>query len=332
MENIMVSVICLAYNAEKYIGQCLDGFVMQKCNFNYEVFVHDDASKDGTANIIREYEKRYPSLIHAIYQKENQYSQRVQINACYIYPHVKGKYIALCEGDDYWTDPFKLQKQVDAMEQHPECHMSVHRVKGVYEDGVPIGVMYPNFVVKSGVITGKQFIDYNCTNEYVFQTSSYFVRADDEIAYVSGLPLFAKVSATGDFARMMYFATKGDIFYIEDEMSCYRHGSTSSQARKEMSGTSEEKIQAHFNKQIDMMHEFDKYTGGRYHHLCERKINGYLFDKAVRNHEYKEMLRWKYRFFLKPYSVKARIKIFGHAFFPSVIDWYDKKKERKNAT
>lgn len=92
-DEIMVSVICTAYNHEKYIRQCLDGFVMQKTNFKYEVIVHDDASTDNTAEIIREYEKKYPEIIKPIYQKENQYSKGVSIGKI-IYPLCQGKYLA----------------------------------------------------------------------------------------------------------------------------------------------------------------------------------------------------------------------------------------------
>lgn len=330
LSEIKVSVVCLAYNAEKYIARCLDGFVMQKCNFRYEVFVHDDASTDNTANIIKEYEKKYPDIIHAIYQKENQYSKGIIISSKYIYPNISGKYIAFCEGDDFWSDEYKLQKQYDALEDNPECHMSVHRVVGVSESGKPIGIHYPNFALASGVLNAKDFVDYNCTNEYVFQTSSYFVLAQDELVFQKENPLFKQASATGDLARMFYFATKGNIFYIDDAMSCYRHGSTSSEARKEMSGKTEEKLQIHFNKQIKMMEEYDIYTNGIYHDLCERKINGYLFDKAFRSHEYREMIKRKYRVFFKKFPIKARAKIRGYAYMPKLLIIYDKLRNKCN--
>lgn len=87
--------------------------MQQKTNFPIEVLIHDDASTDGTQDIIREYEKKYPNIVKPIYQKENQYSKGVKVSLVYNYSRARGKYIALCEGDDYWTDPYKLQKQVD---------------------------------------------------------------------------------------------------------------------------------------------------------------------------------------------------------------------------
>ena len=126
----MVSICCKTYNHENYIRQCLDGFLIQKTNFPIEIIVHDDASTDSTPHILHEYEKKYPELFHIIYQNENQYSKKeVSIFLDYMLPLMKGKYIAFCEGDDYWIDPLKLQKQVDFLESHPDYSMCCHATK-----------------------------------------------------------------------------------------------------------------------------------------------------------------------------------------------------------
>ena len=120
----LVAINCLVYNHEPYLRDCLEGFVMQQTNFPFVAIVHDDASTDGSAAIIREYEEKYPHIFKPIYETENQYSKldgsldRIMdeaINA------TGAKYVAMCEGDDYWTDPLKLQKQVDFLEANPEC-------------------------------------------------------------------------------------------------------------------------------------------------------------------------------------------------------------------
>ena len=117
MSQLLVSVCSITYNHAPYIRQCLDGFLMQQCNFAFEVLIHDDASTDGTQEIIKEYQEKYPEIIKPIFQTENQYSKGERgFNARFNYTRAKGKYIALCEGDDYWTDPLKLQKQVDFLE------------------------------------------------------------------------------------------------------------------------------------------------------------------------------------------------------------------------
>ena len=123
---IMVSICCLVYNHEPFLRECFEGFVMQKTTFPIEILVHDDASTDHSADIIREYTAKYPDLFKPIYQTENQYSKRVPISAKYQFPRAQGKYIAMCEGDDYWTDPLKLQKQVDFLETNPDFSLCFH--------------------------------------------------------------------------------------------------------------------------------------------------------------------------------------------------------------
>jgi len=123
--NILVSISCLTYNHEPYIRSAIEGFLKQNTTFHFEVLMHDDASTDHTASIIREYEEKYPDIINPIYQIENQYSKGVWVSGVYQFPRAKGKYIAICEGDDYWTDPLKLQKQVDLMEKYHAASMCV---------------------------------------------------------------------------------------------------------------------------------------------------------------------------------------------------------------
>ena len=122
----LVSVLCLAYNHESYIEQCINGFVMQQCSFPFEVIIHDDASIDKSADIIQKYCSRYPELFVTILQHENQFSKHVPITTNHMFPIARGKYIAFCEADDYWVDPLKLQKQVNFMESHPDYSVCVH--------------------------------------------------------------------------------------------------------------------------------------------------------------------------------------------------------------
>jgi glycosyltransferase involved in cell wall biosynthesis len=121
MNNPLVSICCITYNHKQYIQKCIEGFLMQKTTFQFEVLIHDDASKDGTSEIIRQFELLYPNIVKPILQTENQYSKGVRnITSRYNFSRSKGKYIAMCEGDDYWTDPYKLQKQVDFLEKNNE--------------------------------------------------------------------------------------------------------------------------------------------------------------------------------------------------------------------
>lgn len=134
MSNIkpLVAIHCLVYNHESYLRDCFDGFVMQQTNFPFVAIVHDDASTDGSTTIIHEYEEKYPHIFKPIYEIENQYSKRDGSIDRIMNEAIEAtgaKYVAMCEGDDYWADPLKLQKQVDFMEANPEYVLCCHRYK-----------------------------------------------------------------------------------------------------------------------------------------------------------------------------------------------------------
>jgi len=120
MTDPLVSINCITYNHAPYIRQCLDGFLMQKRDFAIEVLIHDDASTDGTVDIIKHYEKKYPDIIKPIYQIENQFSKGVAISRTYNFPRIKGHYIAICQGDDYWTDDCFLKDGIAFLEKSEE--------------------------------------------------------------------------------------------------------------------------------------------------------------------------------------------------------------------
>ncbi len=130
-EMPLVSICCTSFNHESYIREALEGFLMQKTTFPVEIIIHDDASTDHTAEVIMEYVKAYPDLIVPILQTRNQYSQGVKIWPNFVFPVAKGKYIALCDGDDYWTDQYKLQKQVDFLESNPEYGLVFTQAKEI---------------------------------------------------------------------------------------------------------------------------------------------------------------------------------------------------------
>lgn len=130
-----LSICCVTYNHEKFIGQCIDGFLMQETTFPVEILIHDDASKDATAEIIRAYQARYPHIIKPIFQAENHYSKGIKPNITFNYPRAQGRYIAVCEGDDYWTDPHKLETQVGFLERNPEYVICYHDAKIIDENG-----------------------------------------------------------------------------------------------------------------------------------------------------------------------------------------------------
>ncbi len=133
MDKPKVSICCMTFNHENFIRETLDGFVMQKTDFPFEVIIHDDVSTDKTAEIIREYEEEYPDIIKPIYQTEKRFGKKPILEDL-MFPLVRGKYVATCEGDDYWTSPLKLQKQVDFLDANPDFSVCFHPVTVIYED------------------------------------------------------------------------------------------------------------------------------------------------------------------------------------------------------
>src|SRR5690554_497597 len=125
MNKPLVSILCVTYNHAQFIRSCLKSLVGQKCNFNFEILIHDDASTDNTQAIIKEFQQDYPHLIKPILQTENQWSKKEgSINLRFNYPRAQGKYLALCDGDDFWIGSDKLQKQVEILEKYPECSIT----------------------------------------------------------------------------------------------------------------------------------------------------------------------------------------------------------------
>ncbi|MDO4572005.1 MAG: glycosyltransferase, partial [Clostridia bacterium] len=144
MENRpLVTVILPTYNHAPFIAEAIESALMQKTAFPFDILLHDDASTDGTAEICREYAARYPEKIRLILQRENQYRRDRRIRAHFLYPCVQAKYIAILEGDDYWLDPDKLQKQADYMESHPDCTLIIGGADVVDVNGRVIGGMRP---------------------------------------------------------------------------------------------------------------------------------------------------------------------------------------------
>lgn len=208
---LMVTIRCTAYNHEPYIRQCLEGFVMQKTDFRFEAIVHDDASTDGTAAIIREYAEKYPDIIKPIYETENQYSKRMLSKV--MNEHMHGKYVAICEGDDYWIDPLKLQKQVDILESNVNiglCYTSTkvyNQKKKTFQSN--ISVPYKSF---------QSLLLHN-----PITTLTVMYRKDLYDSYLKEIMIDNKKWLMGDYPLWIWISSQKDIFFISDVTAVYRY-------------------------------------------------------------------------------------------------------------
>lgn len=211
----MVSICCITYNHEPFIRQCLDGFLMQKTDFPFKIVIHDDCSTDKTPDVIREYKQKYPDILCPIFQEVNQMSKGHSITVEFVLPACHGKYIALCEGDDYWTDPLKLQKQVDFLEAHPEYSLCGHNTKIVYEnDGGRVEYFRP---ARSSQTKTELNMDDMIVDFHSFHTSSFVFRRD-----MLETPNWFSKCRSGDIALSLMLASKGPVHYIDEVMSVYR--------------------------------------------------------------------------------------------------------------
>lgn len=292
-KKILVSVCCLAYNHEEYIGQAIESFLNQNTNFRYEIVIHDDCSTDSTLKIIKEYQRKYPKIIKVITEEKNVYSQGIKIEPI-LYSHCKGKYIALCEGDDFWCDEDKLQKQFNFMEMHPECSLVTH---GSYILNDYNGKMKPKLQPYSG--SRYYTIDEIITGDGgIFSTNSMFYRAK----FVEKMPDFYYKISIGDLPTMMHLALNGRVYYIDELMSVYRMNAKSSWTVNQTLGTKNELIkkQKRFYDEISiMLHEFNKQTNFQYNVSVEKLllIKRYIyfiiignFDE-IKKDEYKELYK-----------------------------------------
>lgn len=313
--SIMVSIICTAYNHEKYIKKCLDGIVMQKTSFNYEVLINEDASTDSTAKIIREYERKYPKLIKPIYQTENQYSKGVKISANILFPKARGKYVAYCEGDDYWVDPLKLQKQVDALENNSNCSVCLCRVDVVEEDdSYSPRNKTRQYPLHYGVISSDKFIQI--LNPYLYQLSGIMVRYNDAKDFYTNMPRFRLVAGNvGDLPMLLYYTYLGDAYFINECLSHYRINAVGSWHSRQKGI---EKQVLHLENMESMYREFDLYSEHKFHCECLRRIANIQLEKAKLTGDYKSIRARKNKGIYSSQSYKFKIKVWMYSLCPAI--------------
>ena len=291
---LMVTIRCLCYNHEPYIKQCLEGFLMQKTNFRFEAVVHDDASTDGSAAIIREYAEKYPDIIKPIFEKENQYSKKDGSLRRIMDEQMKGKYIAVCEGDDYWIDPLKLQKQVDFMENHHDYTMCFHNAI--------VQFMRPVQFEPFALFDEGDLSSYDAINKWLVPSASVLFR-QDMVSYPSWL---ANIYS-GDYALILRCVNGGKIYGMKDYMSVYRKNFSGNSVSMNMRN----KQLIHYKHHKILLESFDKGTHYKFNQEIKERIK-YLnrminFYRAKENGEW-----WRYATSLDILFVKiwGRVKYY----------------------
>lgn len=268
--DIKVSIICLTYNHEHYIRDAINGFLSQKTNFAFEIIIHDDASTDETPNIIMEYHRRFPSIIIPILQNENQHSKGTKIYSTFINPIIKGKYIAHCEGDDYWIDSSKLQRQYDALESTQSCDICFH----------PAKAMYPNDTSRILCLHSKSIKilsigDVILGDGGFMPTASIFYRKEIRTSVDEFFERYGKFPV-GDVMLQFLASKRGGALYLPMIGSVYRVnsiGSWSSRMRKDSDFASKTR-----KSSILWNEKLNEFTDHEYNYFFRKKITRILLS------------------------------------------------------
>lgn len=267
MERIEVSIMCVVYNQAEYIKDALDGFLSQKTDFEYEILLHDDASTDGTVEILKEYQCKYPQKIQLVLETENQHSRGADIAMDIMLPYVRGKYIAYCEGDDYWSYEGKLQAQYDLMESHPEVSLCYHN--GITHDlkKEELGLIVTGH--KSGYIEDEEII---CPANGWYPTSSSFYRT----VYLAEKPMLG--APTGDEEMRLYMACRGKIYFINKVWCTFRRFAKGAWYAKYCM---DKGIADQYNKELlTFLRKYNEYS--------DKKYEEYLYGR----------IRWNFMYYI----------------------------------
>jgi glycosyltransferase involved in cell wall biosynthesis len=307
--DIMLSVNCIAYNQEEYIGQALESILSQQTDFRYEILVHDDASTDGTASVIRRYAEDHPDVIKPIYQTENQHSKGIRVGTVFNLSRACGKYLAYCEGDDYWTDPLKLKKQVDYMESHPDCGFCFHAVQVVNRQGRSTGQQMRPFrenrvvPIESIIEGGGRFLGTNSTvyrRELMNQPPDFYLKAP-----------------VGDFPLVLYLATQGTVYYFDEVMSAYRSGVPGSWTARMIASTEQQmKVR---KGMIEMINAFDEYTDHKYGASVEVRQTEYDLLLLIAQGDIKALQEDRYKQYRDKLGFYLVILMYLNKYFPRLF-------------
>lgn len=299
-QDYKVVIRCFTYNHEKYIEDALKGFVMQKTNFPFCAIVIDDFSTDRTAEIIKKYEKQYPNIIKGFYLPENFYSKKKK-KIPLIKPWLdRAKYIALCEGDDYWIDENKLQKQVDWLDFHPDYTMCCSDAKIISPNGE---LDWHRYEKDSDITTERMIIG----GGFYVQTATLLYR--EEITNFMNVD-FINQCNTGDYPLQIMCCIKGKVRYLCEKTSVYRYKNPGSWSSKNTSGDIGEKWIKNWHSIIYMLDGFDEYTAGKYSETIKQRKIKFITDKIIKYKHARSLLNTEFKDVLSLMSLKQKILLF----------------------
>lgn len=303
----MVSINCITYNHEEYIVDAIESFLMQVTNFNFEILIGEDCSTDNTREIVQDYARRYPEKIRIITSEKNVGGRK---NSVRLQENSRGKYIAICEGDDYWTDPNKLQKQVDYMELNPNCTLCFHAAEIVIAPKKSTGRII-NPYDKSRESPIEDFIlgggGFCATPSLLFPTE-----------LMKNPPEFYLNAPIGDYPMQMYLASRGFAYYMHENMAAYRSDVKGSWTNRLNSRLNVRENIIRVNEgTINLLNGFNTYTNYKSSVEVEIVKNKLEFELLVLNRNKKEQKGAKFNHFSNWLKWKVRMKMILRCYFPN---------------
>lgn len=308
--EIVVSIICNTYNHELYVRDAIEGFLNQKTTFPFEVLIHDDASTDSTALIIKDYQTRYPSIIKPILQSVNQQSQGKSVTNSFGYPRVKGEFVAFCEGDDYWIDPYKLERQVEELNKYKDVNICFHPaitlnqknerdVNCNYSDKIKV---YKFTTVLKG---GGGFMP----------TASVVFRYSVISQILSFYQQYPQKGVVGDIVFQFLGSLPGGVLYIPIKASIYRVFALHSWSSRITSDS-----RYYFSVALDTIAKYqdlNRFTN----HAYEKKFQSVLMKRVLTYMNYKEFNNEQKQYFYNNYK-----EYLPNIFFIKVRNLYKEMK------
>lgn len=302
--SVLVSINCITYNQESYISEAIDSFMMQKTDFDFEILIGEDCSTDSTGKIVEMYQAKYPDRIRIITSDKNVGFMKNMIR---LHENSKGKYIAICEGDDYWTDEHKLQKQIDYLEKNTDCTLCFHAAEVVKaKNKAKVGLIRPynddNICKTEEIIIGGG--DFCPSQSLVYRKTS-----------MDNPPDFFAKSPIGDYPLQIIATSKGYAYYMDEIMSAYRKGDSNSWSSRVNSVNKQLSIN---ERTISMLDQFNVYTNYSYDLAVRKQKLMIEFNSLIISKKTKEIKNGKYKEYYNSLSLTRRLKIYISSRFPKI--------------
>ena len=288
----LVSVRVVTYNHEKWIAQCLESILMQRTNFSFEVIVGEDCSTDSTREIVQAYAGKYPDKIHVLLAESN---LGLMLNSYRVQHACRGKYHAMLEGDDYWIDPLKLQKQADFMEAHPDVSLCFHNALILNEKHAATRLLFET--------PFQEILDFEAVYQVTLPTASLVARSD----ILATLPDWRLKIWCGDLLFRLWCAHHGKFGYLDQMMSVYRRHAGGATSSREQQGH-----RAYFDDVFYTLQEFDKATNFAHTDLIQREI------VRLKEVQVRHRIQGRKYYLARPRQILVRLKQY--------LDWISRQE------